>query len=106
MRVLAARNPIDGRRLLTVILVVAVAWSLASVGWRDDIVHPGGFSSALDIVRSLFALDLSPSFLKLAVEASWKTVTYAVTGITLAVIIGLPLGVLASGTLTRSASAR
>ena len=106
MRVLAARSPFDGRRLLTVILVVAVAWSLVSVGWRDDIVHPGGFSSALDIFRSLFDLDLSASFLKLAVVASWKTVAYAVSGITLAVALGLPLGVLASGTWTRSASAR
>ncbi len=106
VRVSAATSSFGGRRLLTAVLVAAVAWSLASVGWRDDIVHPGGLASALNIARSLFRLELSPSFLGLAVEAAWKTVAYAVAGITLAVAIGLPLGVLASGTLLRSELAR
>ena len=102
----SAPRLLEGRRLLTIILAAAVAWSLASVAWSRDIVHPGGLSSAAELARSLFTPDLSTSFLRLAVEASWKTVSYAVAGITLAVAIGLPLGVVASGVLAGSAGRR
>ncbi len=54
----------------------------------------------------MFSPDLSPSFLTLALEATWYTIAYAVAGITLAVLFGLPLGIIASGSLTRSARLR
>ena len=42
----------------------------------------------------------------MALRASWQTVTFAVGGLTLALLIGIPLGIVASGVLTRSASGR
>lgn len=51
----------------------------------------------MDFLSALFPPDLSPEFLGLAVAASWQTLAYAVAGITLAVLIGFPLGVIASG---------
>ena len=50
--------------------------------------------------------DLTPEFLTLAARASWHTMAYAVAGITLAVMIGLPLGVIASGTVVDDSSRR
>ena len=97
---------LQSRGLLTILLVGALVSSLAAVNWGDPLVHTGGGHAALEFFGALFSLDLSPSFLKLAVEASWYTVAYAVAGITLAIAIGLPLGVFASGTLARSARTR
>jgi phosphonate transport system permease protein len=52
----------------------------------------------------LFPPELSPDFLTIALKASWQTVVYAVAGMTLAVIIGFPLGVVASGTVVAHSS--
>ena len=97
---------LESRGLLTILLLGALAWSLWTVNWGDPVVHTGGGSAALEFFGALFSLDLSPSFLKLALEASWFTIAYAVAGITLAGAIGLPLGVIASGVLARSGTVR
>ena len=97
---------LESRRLLTLILLAAVAWSLVSVQWGRDLVHPGGAGAFAEILRSLFTPELSASFLRLAVEASWKTITFAVAGITLAVAIGFPLGVVGSGVLASGRGSR
>ena len=97
---------LESRGLLTVLLVAALAWSLSTVSWGDPLVHTGGAGAALEFFSALLSLDLSTSFLKLALEASWYTVAYAVAGITLAVALGFPLGVVASGVLSRSGRTR
>ena len=93
---------LESRSLLSIVLLGVLGWSLWEVGWTGPIIHTGGAGAALEFLRSLFSPDLSPSFLKLAIVASWYTVAYAVAGITLAVALGLPLGVVASGVLARS----
>ena len=95
----AISNLFESRRLLTYILVIAVAWSVLSVDWRGGLVHPGGAASAGQIISALFVPELSPDFLAIAISASWTTVTFAVTGLTLAIAVGLPLGVVGSGVL-------
>jgi phosphonate transport system permease protein len=82
----------------------AFLWSLTSVDWGGPLVHTGGGRSALKFFLALFPPELSPDFLALALKASWQTVAYAVAGMTLAVIIGFPLGVIASGTVVTSSS--
>mgnify|MGYP001161044199 CR=1 FL=1 len=96
----------ESRRLLTILLAGALAWSLFSVDWDRYLVHRGGFGSLADILAALLSLDLSPSFLKVVLSASWTTVAYATAGLTLACAIGLPLGVVASGSLGRRIPAR
>ncbi|MBM3926058.1 MAG: ABC transporter permease subunit [SAR202 cluster bacterium] len=96
----------QGRGFLTLILVVAVLWSLASVNWVEDVVHPGGWSAIGQLVKAALTPELSASFLRLGVESAWQTVAYAVAGMCLALAIGFPLGVLASGALARSRGAR
>ena len=102
----AIRTGLESRGLLTVLLLGALGWSLWEVDWGGPLVHTGGASAAWDFFAALFSLELSPSFLKTGLEASWYTIAYAVAGITLAVALGLPLGVVASGVLTRSARVR
>jgi phosphonate transport system permease protein len=82
----------------------AFLWSLTSVDWGGPLVHTGGGRSALKFFLALFPPELSPDFLALALKASWQTVAYAVAGMTLAVVIGFPLGVIASGTVVANSS--
>ena len=106
MRVSTSSNLLESRRLLTFLLLAALVWSLTSVDWSRGVFHPGGASSAAQIFSSILTPDLSPEFLKLALAASWKTISFAVAGITLAVVLGLPLGIVASGVLARSKMGR
>lgn len=92
-------GPFTGRGLLTALLAAAFLWSLAAVPWGSDLLHPGGERAIVQFFSALLRPRLSPSFVALALEASWRTVAYAVTGMTVAVAIGLPLGVVASGAL-------
>ena len=95
-----------GRGMLTLLLGVAFIWSLTSVNWTDSIVHPGGVSAIGEFFKAALAPEMSGSFLRLTLESAWTTVAYAVAGICLAVFLGFPLGVLASGVLTRASSMR
>ncbi len=97
---------LEGRWFLTLLLVGAIAWSLASLDWGSGIIHSGGSSAAKSFISALFPPELSPDFLYRCLVASWQTVAYAVAGITLAVLIGLPLGIIASGTLASSPGQR
>ena len=67
-------------------------------------MHGGGGRVALKFGLALFPPDLSPAFLSTALRATWQTIAYAVAGLTLAVMIGLPLGIIASGTIFSSSS--
>ena len=102
----AFRTSLESRGPLTILLVGALAWSLWEVDWGGSLVHTGGAAAALQFFGSFLSLDLSPSFLKIALIASWHTIAYALAGITLAIALGLPLGVAASGVLVRSAGTR
>ena len=94
-----AAGILETRRLLTLVLAAALIWSVASVDWGGGIVHTGGGDAFKEFFLALFPPELSPGFLKLALAASWQTVVHAVAGITLAVVIGLLLGIVASGSL-------
>ena len=105
-RVRSRPRLIESRGFLTVLLLAALAWSVAAVDWGDPLIHSGGVTSILEFLRALLTPELSPSFLKVTLVATWRTVAYAVAGITLAVALGFPLGVVASGVLARSARTR
>ena len=97
---------LESRRFLTILLLGVLAWSLYNVNWNEPIIHTGGGSALLDLLRTLLTPELSPSFLKVAIKASWLTLVYAVAGISLAILIGFPLGVVASGVLVRPGAKR
>ena len=94
---------LESRRLLTLILFAAFAWSLSGVDWLGPMVHTGGPQSLLRFIQALFPPELSPDFLKLTLVASFQTLAYSVAAITVAVLVAVPMGLLASGVAARSA---
>ena len=97
---------LNSRGALTILLGAAFLWSLLQVEWGDDLVHPGGGAVFLELARGLVNPDVSAGTLSTGLEAAWVTVAYAVAGLTWALLLGFPLGVLASGTLIRHAGLR
>lgn len=99
--------PHVGRRgVLTLLLVAAVAASLLGVRFSDGILHTGGVSSLVWIATSITHPELSPSFLGTVAGGALTTVSYAVAGTSLAVLLGIPAAVLASGVLARRRTGR
>jgi phosphonate transport system permease protein len=92
--------------ILTILLVLIFLWSLFSVNWGADLMHPGGRATLRQIGNSLLHPDLSPRILKLALIAAWRTLAYAVAGMTIAFIFAFVLGILASGVLAKCSSSR
>ena len=92
----------ESRRLLTLILGGALLWSLLNVEWRDGVLHSGGLPALGEIAAALFQPDLSPDVLATVFRSAWRTLAYAVTGLSIALVIGFPLGLVASGVLVRS----
>ena len=81
--------------MLTFLLAAAFVWSLTGIDWNGPWVHTGGGGAALNFLLALFPPDLSPDFLAIAVKAAWHTLAYSVAGLTVALLIGFPLGVIA-----------
>ncbi len=98
--------PLHGRGLLTVLLLGAFACSLAMVPWGESLVHPGGLAMLGEMLGAALHPVLSPDLLAIALEASWRTVAYATTGVSLAIALALPAGILASGVLVRQPALR
>lgn len=96
----------ESRGFLTVLLLAALIWSVSVVDWSGPLFHTGGSDAILQFLRAVLHPKLSPSYLRIVLWAAWQTVAYAVAGITLAVALGFPLGVVASGVLARSARIR
>lgn len=92
--------------ILTILLVLIFVWSLFSVSWGTDLLHPGGRATLRQIGSSLLHPDLSPRILKLALIAAWRTLAYAVAGMTIAFLFAFILGILASGVLAKSSTNR
>lgn len=90
------------RTILSILLIAAFTWSLFSVEWGSELVHAGGGQIILQMLKALLKPDLSPEILQVAVIAAWRTVAYAVAGMTLAIAIALVFGILASGVLATS----
>jgi phosphonate transport system permease protein len=86
--------------LLTLILVGAFALSLTSVPWGSSLVHEGGLDAIGEIAGAFVQPDLSGDIVSKAFRETWTTVSYAVAGLTVALAIGIPTGILASGTIT------
>ena len=102
--VLVPVRPRPGTRsLLTALLVVAFAASLLAV---DVDGASGGAAAARALVTELVRPDLSPAFLATVAEATVLTAAYAVAGMSVAVVVGVPGALLASGVLARRRSSR
>lgn len=97
---------LHNRTVLSVFLIAAFIWSLFSVQWGDDLFHPGGKATILQLVKAFFQPDLSSETLQVALISAWRTIVYATAGMSVAVILALVFGVLASGILAEKTIGR
>ena len=97
-------NAPNAARRFCVALALASALALC---WRAAevrplaIFEPGALAAVWSFVRGMFPPDLSPGFLRVVAAAVGQTLAVAVAGTVLSVLVGLPLGVLATATLWR-----
>lgn len=94
------------RKILTIILFAVFAWSLFRVNWKTGILHSGGLTAAAEIFAAMFSPDLSLEIIAIALESSWITLAYATAGMSLALLLALIIGVLASGVLASGKHSR
>lgn len=105
-RELSPSRPRPGARTgLTVVLVAAVAASLAGVDLAE--LADGNLRAVGDLLASLLRPELSAELLfDTLPAATLLTVAYAVAGLSVALVVGLPGAVAISGTLTRRRAVR
>jgi phosphonate transport system permease protein len=106
MEKLSYNKTFHKRTFLTLLLILFFIWSLFSVNWGSELIHSGGKSTMLQILNALFHPDLSPKIIKLGFIAAWRTLAYAVSGMTLAIVFAFIFGVLASGILANNNNSR
>lgn len=90
------------RGVLTMVLTAAFLLSVSTIPWSKELIHAGGRATLTELVRSFFNPDLSRELLVIGLEATWQTLSYAVASITLALVMALTFGVLASGVLFKN----
>lgn len=88
--------------------LILCACLLVLIGsWRAAEIHPSrlleaeAYRGVWKFARGMFPPDFSPSFLKTVFVAVGQTLSIAVAGTFLSIVIGLPLGVLSTATLWR-----
>lgn len=84
---------------LTLILLAAFVWSALSVDTPSGLIHTGGIDALGEIAFAFVTPDLSPGFVGTVISDAWTTLAFAVAGMTVAIIFGVPLGIVASGVL-------
>lgn len=105
-RLVPVRPRPGGRTTLSVLLGTAVVVAWLRVDTTGGLLHPGGGAALARIARSLLQPDLSPAFLVIVAEAAALTLAYAVAGLTVALVIGLPGAVVVSGALAARPAVR
>jgi phosphonate transport system permease protein len=100
------RMRVEGRRALTLVLAGMLALSLFAVPWREGLVHGGGLRAAGEIALAALRPELSWALAGAVAGAAWRTLAYAIAGLSLALALGIPLGIVASGVLARARWAR
>ena len=88
----------NGRFVWILFFLTLIVWSGFSVD-TSNLMNKDGLSALKSIGIALVSPDLSASNLNTVVGAAWTTITYAVASLSLAILFGLPLGIIASGTL-------
>jgi phosphonate transport system permease protein len=97
------RPNIPGARTqLTLVLFAAFVWSALSVDAPAGVLHTGGLDALGEIALAFVTPDLSPSLLWTVTSDAWTTLAFAIAGMTVAVVAGVPLGIVASGVLQTS----
>lgn len=100
-----ARPRPGSRSVLTALLAGTFLLSVVAVS-GEAVAGSGGASAARSLLASLLRPELAPDFLLVVAEATALTASYAVAGMSVAVLLGVPGALAVSGVLTRRRAAR
>jgi phosphonate transport system permease protein len=93
------------RTLWGLIFLAALVWSLQTAGiFGGNLINKGGWSLVQRFIVAAIHPDFSPEILKITLDATFKTLAYAVCGTFFSVIIGLVGGILSSEVWWQSVS--
>ncbi len=93
------------RNFWGLVFVVSVIWSLYVAGvFQGDLINEGGWSLVFRFLAAVVSPELSPEFLLLTLDATLKTLAYAVCGTFFCLVFGLVGGVLSSQVWWKSVS--
>ncbi|MBD1905871.1 MULTISPECIES: ABC transporter permease subunit [Cyanophyceae] len=79
------------------LFLASFVWSLHSAGvFEADLINEGGWNLVWRFLVAAVHPDFSPEFLQLTLDATLKTLAYAICGTFFSVLIGLVAGILSS----------
>jgi phosphonate ABC transporter, permease protein len=90
------------RKFLTFLLIFIFLINLSGIKESRGFFHTGGYNTLKSMLSSLVKPDLSPDIVILALKSCWETFAYALISISVALIIALPLSILASGVIFKN----
>ncbi len=90
----------SSKHFLSLVLLVAFGWSLTSLFHQDNLLHRGGMDALVSLGSAFLQPDLSRDILDIALVATLRTFSYAITSISLSLLVAFPLALLASGHVT------
>ncbi|KRQ86196.1 Phosphate-import permease protein PhnE [Caloramator mitchellensis] len=87
------------KRILSLLLLLTFLISPFLLDYKNGLVHTGGKEIIVQIFKAALRPDISSEILSLAVISSIRTLSYAVAGTTVAIVLGFIFGTLSSGVL-------
>ena len=100
-----ARDPALAARVLWLSLALVLLWPLGvATEFRPWVLWaPENRKVTADFVRSFWPLVYSAEFMQMVLRETWRTVAMATAGVTLALVLAVPLSLLATRVLSLSA---
>jgi phosphonate transport system permease protein len=103
-REVAKRDPAFIQRMFWSVAGIVLLWPLmvASEFKPWVLFDPDNLKPALNFLRDMVPPKVQPEFLMMVLKETWRTVAIATAGITLSLVIAIPLALLATRTLSIS----
>jgi phosphonate transport system permease protein len=100
-----ARDPAFAGRLFWLVFALVLLWPLAvATEFRPWVLWaPENRKITADFLRSFWPLVHDAEFLQMVARETWRTVAMATAGVTLALVLAVPLSLMATRTLSHSA---
>ena len=90
-------SPLNWRTFWGLLFLASFVWSLHSAGvFEADLINEGGWNLVWRFLVAAVHPDFSREFLQLTLDATLKTLAYAICGTFFSVLIGLVAGILSS----------
>jgi phosphonate transport system permease protein len=106
-RATSDRAHTENSRSIRTWIVAAAIVALLALSWRWAEVRPAilfdgeAWRAAMQLVRGMFPIDVSPEFLRVVARALARTLALAIVGTLLSFVLAVPFGVLGTATLWR-----